>query len=105
MVSHHAIRKLIGQPIRCHTPYGTFSGMVVHCTRKYLILAPHWHSLSRGSTWPPGNEIDAYRPFFGGPAMGPGGPGYPPPRPGGGWHLAIPLAAILGITAIGMQWW
>jgi hypothetical protein len=36
---------------------------------------------------------------------GPMGPGPGSPGPGGGWQLAIPLAAILGITAVGMHWW
>ncbi len=52
------------------------------------------------------------RPFGMGP-MGPQGPGPGPgpgqgpsgPGPGSGWHMAIPLAAILGITALGMHWW
>jgi hypothetical protein len=37
--------------------------------------------------------------------LGPGGPGgFGGPPPGGGWHIAIPIVAILGITAIGMHW-
>ncbi|WP_074692081.1 hypothetical protein [Alicyclobacillus hesperidum] len=90
MLTHHDIRKYIGQHVHCHTPFGTFQGIVVHLSKHHLIL---------GSVRTP-TSLVAYEqsePFRQMP-MGPGGPG-------SGWHFAIPLAAILGITAIGMHWW
>ena len=121
MSLRHQVLQYVGQHIQCHTYYGTFHGVVVHCTKHHLILAPlHPHT---GRPVPPPRIITAYgrdhyatgggmRPFGMGP-MGPQGPGPGPgpgqgpsgPGPGSGWHMAIPLAAILGITALGMHWW
>ncbi|GGI97653.1 hypothetical protein GCM10010885_04170 [Alicyclobacillus cellulosilyticus] len=124
------IRKFLGHPVACHTHFGTFRGVLVHCNRTHLILAVHRlpaapaPGLSFGITplvrfgpgprpnpgpWGPGPGHGGPGPW--GPGPGPWGPGPwgppggPPPRPVSGWHLAIPLAAVIGITAIGMHWW
>ncbi|MCL6631564.1 MAG: hypothetical protein K6T63_02945 [Alicyclobacillus herbarius] len=90
MVTHHHVRKLLGRPVKCHTIFGTFHGIVIHCSKHHIILG--------AVTSPRQFGTGPYRPY----PMGPwGGPG----MPGGGWHVAIPLAAILGITAIGLHWW
>ena len=116
MVSHRWIKQYLGQHVQCHTPYGTFHGVLVQATKSHLILAPVSMS-HRGVSGMNGVQPD-YRPFPMGPGgpgpggpMGPGGPGGPggPMGPGGGggggWHVAIPLAAILGVTALGLHWW
>ncbi|MDQ0188988.1 hypothetical protein JI721_02100 [Alicyclobacillus cycloheptanicus] len=109
MISRHYVRSLIGQQVQCHTHYGVFHGVVAHCTKHHLILIPSYAAESTPAAagvgdhrWGPWG----YGP--GGPA-GPGGPGPggygPGPGGGGGWQIAIPLAAIIGVTAIGMHWW
>ncbi|MCL6515443.1 hypothetical protein [Alicyclobacillus sp.] len=80
----HRVQRYLGRCVQCHTHYGTFYGVMVHCTPHHVILAPIPYFHLRGPTGPMG----------GGPPWG-----------GGGWNLAIPLAAILGITAIGIHWW
>lgn len=115
------LRRYVGRCVQCHTHFGTFHGVMVHCTSHHLILAPipaaapAPHPAWPASAVTAGTPSAAYalpRGWFtpgpgapGGP--GPGGPppGGGPPWGGGGWNLAIPLAAILGITAIGMHWW
>ena len=92
-LDYRKLRKYIGFHVQCHTHYGTYQGVIVHCTKRHVILAPIQHVSAHGRYYPMGH----------GP-MGPGGPGGPGPGWGGGWGLAIPLAAILGITAIGMHW-
>ncbi|MCL6453613.1 MAG: hypothetical protein K6T78_08310 [Alicyclobacillus sp.] len=107
MYSHHHIRKLLGQHVHCHTHYGVFEGVILHCTKDYVILAPAGPArLPAAEGWAADAAADG-RPFFGPGPGGPVGPGGGPmgPGPGPGWHLAIPLAAILGITAVGMHWW
>lgn len=115
-ITHRLIRKFVGHHVHCHTQYGTFEGVIVTCTKQHIILAPmkkHRHPQPFVDDSEYGWD---YRPFF---PMGPGGP--PPGGPsgpgwggggwgggggggGGGWNLAIPLAAILGVTAIGLHW-
>jgi hypothetical protein len=110
MVSRRHIQKYIGQHVHCHTHYGTFEGVIVHCTKEHIFLAPAVNQPD-GEGWD-GTEMASGRPYPLGPGgpmgPGPGGPMGPGPGwggGGGGWHLAIPLAAILGITAVGMHWW
>ncbi|WP_067932040.1 hypothetical protein [Alicyclobacillus kakegawensis] len=91
MVTHRQVRKLLGQQVQCRTIFGTFHGVVIHCSKHHIILGAVKH--------PPPAHKPTYRPYPAGPWGG--GPG----MPGGGWNLAIPLAAILGITAIGLHWW
>lgn len=104
LLSHRFVKKYMGQHVHCHTHYGTFQGVIVHCTKEHVFLAPVTRD---GYGWGEGPMADG-RPY----PMGPGGPGGPMgPGPGwgggggGGWHLAIPLAAVLGITALGLHWW
>ena len=109
MITHKIVRKFIGQHVECHTPYGTIHGIVVHATKHHVFLAPI-AVVSHPNEPPVRGMTPDYRPFPmgpGGPPMGPGGPmgGPGPGGPGGGWHVAIPLAAILGITALGLHWW
>jgi|GEM_PF-2226011 len=105
MVSHRHVKSLLGHAVYCHTVFGTFKGIIIHTTKRHIILG------AIRDPFRPLPPDGAYRPFgmwHGGPAGpgGPGGPGGPSPGPGGpGWGLAIPLAAILGITAVGMHWW
>lgn len=101
MVSHRHVKNLLGKPVYCHTHFGTFKGVIIHTSKHHIIL---------GSVHQMGRPVPAAwddRAFGMGP--GPGGPMGPGPGPGGhggpGWGLAIPLAAILGITAVGMHWW
>ncbi|QSO49150.1 hypothetical protein [Alicyclobacillus mengziensis] len=112
MYTHRHVRPYIGKHVQCHTHFGTFEGIVVHCTKEHLILMPAaqaaaHHTMDGGMGYGEGRPF-GMGPWGGGPAgpggpMGPGGQG--PAGPGGGWHFAIPLAAILGITAVGMHWW
>ncbi|WP_067619326.1 hypothetical protein [Alicyclobacillus acidiphilus] len=100
MITYRDIRPYIGQHIQCHTHFGTFQGVIIHISKHHIIL---------GSVKDARPYVDPvlgeYRPMPMGPGgpVGPGGPG----GPGGpsGWQLAIPIAAILGITAVGMHWW
>ncbi|MFD1677522.1 hypothetical protein [Alicyclobacillus fodiniaquatilis] len=100
MVTHRHVRKLLGQHVQCHTHFGTFQGVIVHLNKHHIILG-HVPSRETAWQWDPNYEMLRQMP------MGPGGPvGMPPGGgPGGGWHMAIPIAAILGITAVGMHWW
>lgn len=94
------IQRFVGQHVECHTYYGTFQGVVVHCTKHHVVLAPIHPDIGRRLPPPTiltGLDAQALRSM----QMGPGGP----PGPGPGWHMAIPLAAILGITALGLHWW
>ncbi|WAH35741.1 hypothetical protein [Alicyclobacillus dauci] len=105
MVTHRNVRKYLGQHVQCHTPFGTFQGVVVHLSKHHIILGSVVSREEAMASYP---EDGMYRfgpmgPGPGGP-VGPGGP-TPPPGGGGGWHVAIPIAAILGITAVGMHWW
>ncbi|SHJ97889.1 hypothetical protein [Alicyclobacillus tolerans] len=98
------IRKMLGQPVACHTHFGIFHGVIVHCTKHHVILmrqtrAEDWNAIPAEFHAYPSQE---HRPF-GIPPYG-GGPGTPPGWGGGGWHFAIPLAAIIGIAAVGMHW-
>jgi hypothetical protein len=132
-ITHRFLEKFIGQHIHCYTHFGTFRGVIVHCTKRHIILSAAPRTPYMDPTWSTEEMSDA-RPFLSGP-WGPGGPGYGPgpgpgygpgpgfgpgpgpghgpgpgPGPGwggggGGWGFAIPLAAILGVTAIGMHWW
>lgn len=118
MYSHRHLRQYIGQHVRCHTHYGAFEGVIMHCTKDYVILAPAAGIRGGDEHLPQAAGLGSLpgpadgRPFPmggpGGPMGGPGGPMGPSGGPGwggGGWHFAIPLAAILGITAVGMHWW
>lgn len=117
MYTHRHVRQLIGQHVQCHTHYGTFQGVIKHCTKDHIILAPapsYGESAYGYGRSPELMSDDSGRLWGMGGPMGPGGPGGPvgpggPMGPGGGpnspWHFAIPLAAILGITAVGMHWW
>lgn len=101
MVSHRHVRKYVGQHVHCHTHFGTFQGVIVHVGKHHIILGSVPTRL-------PGYEVDPAAYMERQMPMGPGGPGGPggrPPGGGGGWHMAIPIAAILGITAVGMHWW
>lgn len=109
MLSHRQVKSLLGRQVYCHTHFGTFKGIIIHTTKHHIILGA-----VRDAGYPIPAEYPLnyweYRPFGMGPGpygpMGPGGPGQPGPGHGGpGWGLAIPLAAILGITAVGMHWW
>lgn len=103
MISRHYVRSLIGQHIHCHTHYGTFHGVVVHCTKHHLILVPAY---AVSAPTHAENSVDDARWGPGGYGSGPGPGGYGPGGGGGGgWHIAIPLAAIIGVTALGMHWW
>ncbi|WP_026974001.1 hypothetical protein [Alicyclobacillus contaminans] len=107
-VTHRLLHRFLGQHVACHTHFGTFRGVIVHCSKRYIILGVA-HRDDPVSPWTADAIPEPHRPWFGGPP-GPAGPGYPPGTGpggnwGGGWGLAIPLAAILGITAIGMHWW
>lgn len=99
MVTQRHVRQYLGQHVQCHTPFGTFQGIVVHLSKHHIILG----GISKRSPYEMEQATMAYRQMPMGPGGGPVGPGGPPP--GGGWHLAIPIAAILGITAVGMHWW
>lgn len=109
MYTHRHIRPYIGKHVQCHTHFGTFQGVIVHCTKEHLVLMPVAQTARYGMD--DGAGMDDGRPWgMGGPGPGgPVGPGGGPMGPGGGggggWHFAIPLAAILGITAVGMHWW
>ncbi len=92
MITHHYIRKFLGQHVQCHTHYGTFQGVIVNLTKHHIILGVV-----------PAEHHPRQMPMGPGGPMGPGPGG--PMGPGGGWHMAIPLAAIIGITALGMHWW
>lgn len=108
MVTRDEVTSLIGKQVSCHTHFGVFHGVIVHCTEQHIILAPmlvpynpsghaphhaHAHRTDEAEArWGPGG----YGPGPGGPPGGPGG--------GGGWHIAVPLAAIIGVTAIGLHW-
>ena len=96
-------KNYIGQHIQCHTHFGTFQGVVVHLTKHHIILGRVPVSREQVDFNPIVIGMEDGRPFGFGP-MG-GGPGPGNPGPGGRWHMAIPLAAILGITAVGMHWW
>ncbi len=109
MITHEYLRKFLGQFIECHTHYGAFQGIIVKCTKHHIILGrmptpQTWRAADIDlSSTTPASYFPRHIPMRpGGPGspMGPGGPGF-----GGGWHMAIPLAAILGITALGMHWW
>lgn len=112
MYSHRNARQYIGQHVHCHTHFGTFEGVILHCTKEHLILAPVQKTAQPnmaggmpGAGMPMTVDPDRYGPGPGpGGQGGPGGPGGQG-GPGSGWHFAIPLAAILGITAVGMHWW
>ncbi|MCL6446485.1 MAG: hypothetical protein K6T83_24065 [Alicyclobacillus sp.] len=99
------VRRFLGHRVQCHTMYGTFHGVIIHCTKHHVILAPI-PRIFHDPTWTHYDASYPHRQYpmgMGpgpGPGPGPGGPGW-----GGGWHMAIPLAAILGITALGMHWW
>ncbi|MFB5190431.1 hypothetical protein [Alicyclobacillus fastidiosus] len=103
MVTHRHVREYLGQHVHLHTHFGTFQGVIVHLSKHHIILG-------RVLTRDPQLAFEG-APFYPDDMMrqmplGPGGgPPFPPPGPGGGWQIAIPLAAILGITAVGMHWW
>lgn len=92
-------RKFLGQNVQCHTPFGTFQGVVVHTTKHHIILG----RVPARDEWMMDGVPAAYFPRQ--MPMGPGGPGWGGPGGGGGWHIAIPIAAIIGITALGLHWW
>lgn len=93
MITHHHVRRLLGHTIHCHTPYGTIRGVVIHCTKHHVFLAVHTNRAPFRSA-----------PYFA--RQMPMGPGNPHGMgPGGGWQMAVPIAAILGITALGLHWW
>lgn len=115
MVSHHHAKKYLYQHVQCHTCFGTFHGVIIRCTKHHIVLG------SIGFDRVPIVD-DELRPYPMGGPMGPGGGhgwgggGGGPMGPGGGhgwggggggpgWGIAVPLAAILGITAVGMHWW
>jgi len=93
MITHHHIRRLLGHTVHCHTPYGTIRGVVIRCTKHHVFLASV-HTPRAG--YPNAPYFGRHMP------MGPGGPGM---GSGGGWQMAVPIAAILGITALGLHWW
>lgn len=97
MKLRHYIRRLLGHRVVCQTHYGTFDGVVVHCTKYHVVLAPAHPQAMMSAPYGPYDPLRQY------PPMGPGGP-YGPGG-GGGWNVAIPLAAIIGITALGLHWW
>ncbi|WP_041707948.1 hypothetical protein, partial [Alicyclobacillus acidocaldarius] len=104
MLTLREVREYLGRHVHCHTHFGSFQGMVVHVTRHHLILQ---NAVRADAPIP---SLDHPRGLFGpGPNGMPPGPPQNPYGPPGGpqspWHLAIPLAAILGITAIGIHWW
>ncbi|MCL6636676.1 MAG: hypothetical protein K6T26_01895 [Alicyclobacillus sp.] len=79
---------LLGSPVCCDTPYGPVCGVVIGCTSTHLWLAPLPGPLCPAPRWtyraakrPPGHWAAA------------------------GWNLAVPLAAILGISALSVYWW
>lgn len=104
MVTHHHVKRYLHKRVQCHTCFGTFHGIIIHCTKHHIVLG----SIGFNRDFEPAADM---RPYPMGPGGGPGwggGPGYgggPGPGGGGGWNIAIPLAAILGITAVGMHWW
>lgn len=104
MVSYRWAKQYLGQHIQCHTPYGIFHGVLIKTTKSHVILAPTY---SAASGMPASASMhEDYRQYPMGPGPGgPMGPGPGGPGGGGGWHMAIPLAAILGITALGLHWW
>jgi hypothetical protein len=107
MEMYHELRKHLGRHIHCHTQYGMFEGVVVHCSKNHIILDRVPTREEEMQSISDSYELDLHRPYPMGP-MGPGGPlgpGPGGPNFGGGWHMAIPLAAIVGITAVGMHWW
>ncbi|MBX5437832.1 MAG: hypothetical protein IRZ33_11555 [Alicyclobacillaceae bacterium] len=89
------VRRFVGQHVQCHTFYGTFQGVVIRCTKHHIILAPIPAVYTVHGPWPHPRQFP----------VGPVGPGGPGPGWGSGWQIAIPLAAIVGITALGMHWW
>lgn len=106
MITHRDIRRYIGQHIHCHTHFGTFQGVIVHISKHHIILGSVTESRPMEPSIDPMLGTYRFGPGPGGPmGPGPGGPGGPGGGPGGGWQLAIPLAAIIGITAVGMHWW
>lgn len=103
MLTLRDIRGYLGRHVHCHTRFGRFQGVVVHVTRHHLILQ---HAVRLDADAPLGHARGMFGPgpcgMPPGPPQNPYGPPGGPPNP---WHLAIPLAAILGITAIGIHWW
>lgn len=101
MITYRHASRYLGQHVQCHTHFGTFQGIVIHLSKHHIILG----RVPNRSTMP---EYPAYATssYADNRKMMPPGPGGPqPPPPGGGWHMAIPIAAILGITAVGLHWW
>ncbi|MCL6593860.1 MAG: hypothetical protein K6T31_07780 [Alicyclobacillus sp.] len=79
---------LLGCPVCCDTPCGPVYGVVTGCTPTHLWLAPlpaplrlvpSWSARAAGQ--PSGHWAAA------------------------GWNLAVPLAAILGVSALSVYWW
>jgi len=97
--TNHHIRQWLGHHVHCHTQYGNITGIVVHYTKHHVFLLPiHVQRDVENASW----EIPVdHRPL----PMGPVGPSGPRPGYGPAWHLAIPVAAILGITALSMHAW
>lgn len=105
MITRDDVTSLIGKHVSCQTHFGVFHGVIVHCTEQHVILAPvPAYQVPAGAAPYPAHmhrtEDSEGRFGPGGYGPGPVGPG----GPGGGWHIAVPLAAIIGVTAIGMHW-
>lgn len=99
MITHRNVSKYLGQHIHCHTHYGTFQGVIIHLSKHHIILGRVPNRVESPGFYPTSFEAERQM-------MPPGPGGQPtPPGGGGGWQMAIPLAAILGITAVGMHWW
>lgn len=100
MVTHHHMKRYLWKRIQCHTCFGTFHGVVIRCTKHHIVLG----SFGFDRDGVPTADMRPFGMGYGPGPMGPGGPGWGGGG-GGGWNIAIPLAAILGITAVGMHWW
>lgn len=98
MISHRHVKKYLHKHIQCQTCFGTFHGVIIHCTKHHIVLGSVGFDRADDEGYP-------VRPY---PMMGPGpggpGPGGPGWGGGGPWSIAIPIAAIIGITAVGMHW-
>ncbi|WP_282198097.1 hypothetical protein [Collibacillus ludicampi] len=113
MISHEHVKVCMGKWVICHTRYGDYRGRVEACGGDHVILySPRGRivpssasSKTRGGRYTSNQDSLQVTPvYFGAPGYGGFGYGY------GGYgigRVAIPLAAIFGLTLIGASalWW
>jgi hypothetical protein len=109
MISHEHVKPCIGKWVICHTRYGDYHGRVEACGGDHVILySPRGRMVQssasskiRGGRNTSNQDSLQVTPVYFGPGYG--GFGY-----GSGiGRVAIPLAAIFGLTIIGASalWW